>query len=292
MKPSIIFYQFALGVLLLAAFGLFYRWETSQPWRKWITPRVVRLKRHFGLFFVSRWVVYLIFPGLALGFSIAVALSSVPMGMLHQMKWLSWPYQLILGFLAMDLVMYVQHRALHYVPWLWRLHRVHHMDPLLDVTTALRFHPLEAAFTTGSQLLGVALFGIGPLSVIVYQLFLGLFLFFAHMNVKFSRTTDMKLRRFLVTPGMHRIHHSDEPTEHNRNYGFCLSIWDKMMGSYCSHPATGYQKVFMGLATFQDPQYQTFENMLLVPFGVASLKPPHRKKRVTRFSVSPYAPQK
>jgi sterol desaturase/sphingolipid hydroxylase (fatty acid hydroxylase superfamily) len=227
---------------------------------------------------------------LTLGF--ALLLTAKPLGMLYQVHW-PWSIKCILGIFALDLVMYTQHRALHYVPWLWRLHRVHHMDRHLDVTTALRFHPLEALFTTGSQILGVAFFGIDPLAVIIYQLLLGLFLFFAHMNVRLSMKTDLILRTLLVTPHMHRIHHSDEPSEHNRNYGFCLSIWDRLIGSYRGQVAAGYYKVVFGVVGYQDPKYQLFVNMLLVPFNTQALIVHPPKRFITQYAIAPaVAPSK
>lgn len=281
----VIFYQCAAAILLVAGYGIFALWEKKHPWRPVLVPQWLRLKRHVGLFLISRWAIWLLFPAMAFGFAILVRMSPTPMGLMYQVKW-HWIFELILGVFAMDLVMYVQHRTLHYIPWLWRVHRVHHMDTHLDATTALRFHPLEALFTVGSKIIGVAFFGIIPLAVVVYELMLAGFLFFAHMNVRFPQALDNRLRFLFVTPGMHRIHHSDEPFELNRNYGFCFNLWDKIIGSYCWQSASGYQKVVFGVMHYHDPRYQELKNMLLIPFNTRALKPRSHKPLVTQLAIN------
>lgn len=280
MKPIIFYYQIALGAFLALVYAAFYVAEKKHPWRAWREQQWERLKRHVGLFVISRWAIWLVFPSLTLGF--AWLLQDNPMGLLYQTDWPK-SLQIFMGVLALDVVMYVQHRALHFVPWLWRVHRVHHVDTAVDASTGLRFHPLEALFTAGSKILGVGFFGILPLSVIIYEVLLGAALFFAHMNVKIPIESDLELRRFIVTPHMHLIHHSDETNEHNKNYSFCFSFWDRLFGSYKQYSATGNDKVVLGLSAYRDPKFQTFRSLLYLPFNIPSLKIRPRKMPISRM---------
>lgn len=150
---------------------------------------------------------------------------------------LVWPAGLVfvIALVAMDLVIYWQHRFLHAFPLLWRLHRVHHTDRTLDVTSALRFHPLEMLFSLGFKIALVVLLGAAPMAVMVFEVLLSSFALVTHANLALPPWLDRPVRALLVTPNMHRIHHSTHVDEQQRNYGFNLSLWDHLFGSYAAH---------------------------------------------------------
>lgn len=266
-------------VFFLLGLGIFGAWETRKAWRQWWSTRWQRWVKHLSLGVVSQLCIKLVFPIMAVG--VAIVIESKHIGILNQ---ISMPYVLkvMLGVLCMDLAIYWQHRIMHKYALLWRFHRVHHMDREVDVTTGVRFHPLEVMFTLGVKIVAVGFFGVNVLAVIMYEILLNLALLFTHVNVRLKPTIEKRLRRYIVTPGMHRIHHSDTPRETNSNYGFCLSGWDKLFNTYTLSAKTGETKLVIGLEEYRDPKFQTFENMLLVPFNVKHLK--HRYKRPPKLA--------
>jgi sterol desaturase/sphingolipid hydroxylase (fatty acid hydroxylase superfamily) len=189
----------------------------------------------------------------------------------------------ILGIIFMDLVMYFQHRMMHRYPFLWRVHRVHHTDKHIDISTGIRFHPLEEIIIMGMKVLGVAFFGVPALAVFIYEVLLSFAFLYTHLNVRLHLPTEKILRYVIVTPGMHRIHHSDFYKETNSNYGFCFSGWDRLFGSYRKKSLTGERKLLFGLEEYRDEKYQTLENLLLLPFNIKNLKIRARKIRATKF---------
>jgi sterol desaturase/sphingolipid hydroxylase (fatty acid hydroxylase superfamily) len=174
--------------------------------------------------------------------------------------------QIVLAVLLLDLAIYWQHRAFHWWPLAWRFHRMHHSDPFFDVTTGVRFHPVEIV---ASMLIKVALvFAIGApvLAVVLFEVILNGTSLFNHANLKIPPALERSIRAVLVTPDMHRVHHSVAPAEHNSNFGFNLSLWDRLFGSYCAEPAAGHQDMTIGLTAFRDPEQQTLGRLLLQPF--------------------------
>ncbi len=271
-------YWCRLGIFL-TAFVLFAWWETKDKWRPWLIARHQRWLRHFSLSLFSKLCLRLIFPLFTVG--VAVVANEKKMGLMANSMLPYWA-QVILGLMAMDLVMYVQHRFMHKYTWFWLFHKVHHLDNQVDISTGLRFHPIEEMYTTTAKVLGVGIFGIPVLAVFLYEIGLNLALLFAHLNVRLSPKMEKWLRWVIVTPGMHRIHHSDLPTETNSNYSFIFSIWDRLFGSYCPFTQAGERKLVFGLDEYHDPKYQTLENMLLLPFGLRKLKVWPKKRRPTK----------
>ena len=157
------------------------------------------------------------------------------------------------------------------------------MDREIDVTTGLRFHPIEMLFTLTMKIGAVSFFGINPIGVLLYEIWYSSATLFTHLNVKLPDYVEKKWRQLIVTPGMHRVHHSDTPNETNSNYGFCLSIWDRLLGSYRPFPRTGEKDLVIGLEEYRDPKYQTFENMLWAPFNPKHLRLRHKKARPLQF---------
>lgn len=153
----------------------------------------------------------------------------------------------IFSLLLLDLTIYWQHRLFHRLPILWRLHQVHHTDPDIDVTTAVRFHPIEILISMGVKCTAVIFLGVPPAAVILFEIILNGCAMFNHSNLNLRNTWDRRLRYVLVTPDMHRVHHSTEPQEHHSNFGFSLSCWDRYFASYYPQPKAGHQGMRIGL---------------------------------------------
>lgn len=267
--------------IFILAFGLLALWETLDPFRAWYTNRWQRWFNHVSLSYLSFISIKFIFPALAIG--VAIKVQHQHLGVFHQSQ-MPAVLQIGLAVVVMDFIMYLQHRLFHRFSWLWRVHRVHHIDLNVDVSTALRFHPIEEVISMGVKCLSVAFFGIAPIAVFIYEVSLGLALLYAHLNVRLSHSLEKWLRVVLITPGMHRIHHSDYHLETDSNYGFCLSWWDRLFGTYVPYTQSGERKMIMGLESYRDPKYQTLANMLLIPFNIKRLKIWPRKPKKVKFA--------
>lgn len=171
----------------------------------------------------------------------------------------------VLTLLALDLLIYWQHRLLHALPWLWRLHRVHHSDLSIDVTTALRFHPLEILLSMLLKMAAVALLGAPPVAVLAFEILLNATAMFNHANLRLPAYSDRFLRQFIVTPDMHRVHHSWHQDETNSNFGFNLPWWDHLFGSYRAQPRDGHRAMSIGLKAFRDDKDQGLIALLAQP---------------------------
>ncbi len=172
----------------------------------------------------------------------------------------------ILALLIMDLILYLQHILTHRVPWLWKLHRVHHTDIGFDTTTALRFHPLEILFSLIVKVFSIFVFGISVEAIITFEIILNLSALFNHSNFTFPSIVEKWIRVFIVTPGMHRIHHSKYSLETNSNFGFCLSIWDKIFNTYRSSPKDNPETMDIGIETYRKLKDQNIFKLLIQPF--------------------------
>jgi sterol desaturase/sphingolipid hydroxylase (fatty acid hydroxylase superfamily) len=179
---------------------------------------------------------------------------------------LDWPFwiEIAITVLILDVAIWAQHLISHKVPVLWRLHRVHHADVDIDVTTAIRFHPVEIALSMLLKIGLVYLFGAAALSVILFEIILNGMAMFNHANIKLPLGVDAMLRKVVVTPDMHRVHHSVHRDEHDSNYGFNLSIWDRMFGTYVPQPRDGHDGMDIGLA-WQDDRPSRLGWSLLLP---------------------------
>lgn len=176
--------------------------------------------------------------------------------------WLSF----VLSLLLMDLVIYAQHRIMHKIPLLWRIHRVHHTDPDFDVTTALRFHPFEIILSMFVKFFFIALFGVPVVVVIVFEIVLNISAMFNHSNIQIPLRIDRLLRWFIVTPDMHRVHHSVIKDETNSNYGFNIPWWDYIFRTYRPQPSAGHTKMEIGLNEFQGDKVVFLHWLLMQPF--------------------------
>lgn len=187
------------------------------------------------------------------------------------MGWLNAPvaFEIVTAVVLLDLAIYWQHRLFHRIPWLWRLHRVHHCDPGFDVTTGVRFHPLEIALSMGIKLGLILALGPHPAAVLAFELVLSLGALWTHTDVALPARVDRRLRLLLVTPSMHRIHHSVRRQETDSNYGFHLSVWDRLFGSYTARPREPERDMRIGLDAFRRPDDQRLFALLLNPFRAA-----------------------
>jgi sterol desaturase/sphingolipid hydroxylase (fatty acid hydroxylase superfamily) len=187
-------------------------------------------------------------------------------GLLNQVAWPSW-VKIAVSLLVLDLAIWAQHLASHKVPLFWRLHQVHHADRDIDVTTAVRFHPVEIALSMLWKILVVVVpLGAPPLAVFLFEVILNACAMFNHANIALPAWLDGALRLFIVTPDMHRVHHSVKRREHDSNYGFNLSVWDRLFRTYTAQPEAGHQGMTIGLAPYQTELPTRFGWSLSLPF--------------------------
>lgn len=183
-----------------------------------------------------------------------------------------WP-AVVLSFLLLDLVIYAQHVMLHKIPLLWRIHRLHHTDMDFDVTTALRFHPFEIILSIFVKLVFIALLGAPVMAVIIFEIVLNISSMFNHSNIQIPSGVDRLLRYFIVTPDMHRVHHSVEKIETNSNYGFYIPWWDYLFRTYRPQPLLGHTTMKIGLNEFRGNKVVSLHWLLLQPFAAEDKTP-------------------
>lgn len=173
----------------------------------------------------------------------------------------------VISLVLFDLIIYWQHRIFHFVPVLWRLHKVHHSDQHFDVSTGIRFHPLEILASIAIKFAVVFIFGLSAESIIAFEVMLNGLALFNHSNVKIPLSIDRHLRKFIVTPDMHRVHHSQIPSETDSNFGFNISLWDHLFGSYQGQPKLGHEGIEIGLREFNKGRKPLqFFKLLMMPF--------------------------
>jgi len=257
-----------LFIRLGVFFGLFTALaciETLLPRRARAQTRTARWPTNWGISILNPGTLQLVaiaVPALAAG--AALDASTHGWGLFNQIAAPVW-LELVLAILIFDFAIWLQHLITHKVPLLWRLHRVHHADRDMDVTTAIRFHPVEIAL---SMLLKVGLvYALGPsvLAIILFEILLNGTAMFNHANIRLPLSLDRIVRRVLVTPDMHRVHHSVHRHEHDSNYGFSLSIWDRLFGTYIAQPAAGHDEMTVGLQ-WQDDRPARLDWSLALPF--------------------------
>lgn len=231
----------------------------------------LRLRRWFNnlsLITLSSLVVKILLPLSLVNFAILCQKSG--WGLLNQGE-LNHLFPAIssvmLSLFLFDLIIYWQHRVFHQVPWLWRFHQVHHSDNAIDVTTGIRFHPIEILLSVGVKFAAIFLFGFSAVSIILFEILLNVLALFNHSNVRIPPLLDKVIRLFIVTPDMHRVHHSCRSDEHNRNFGFNISVWDRIFGSYQEQPNLGHDDMIIGLNKFASTdQPNRISKLLLMPF--------------------------
>ena len=250
----------------VGVFALMALWELAAPRRALGAAKGARWFANLGLVAIDTLVVRLVFPIAAVGMAeLAVGRGWGLFNVFHAPYWIAFAA----AFIALDFIIYAQHVLFHYVPFLWRLHRVHHADVDLDVTSGLRFHPGEIALSMCIKLGAVALLGPPTAAVVAFEVALNATSMFNHGNVRIPAGIDRALRLALVTPDMHRVHHSVIQTETNSNFGFNLPWWDRICGTYTAQPREGHTGMTIGLAQFRDRASQRLSALLLLPLNKA-----------------------
>lgn len=237
--------SFFCGVLVAMAV-----WETLAPRRPWTVGRMTRSMSNLGLVLLNSVLLRLLAPLGVVG--VAVLAETHGWGLFQNLAVPSW-LSVVAGVVLLDLAVYLQHVMLHAIPLFWRLHMVHHADLDFDVTTGVRFHTLEILLSFGIKGAVVLLLGMPPVSVLIFEVLLNATSMFNHGNVRMPAWLDRVLRCFVVTPEMHRVHHSVIVQETNSNFGFNLPWWDFMLGTYRAQPAEGHTGMTIGLSQFRDP---------------------------------------
>jgi sterol desaturase/sphingolipid hydroxylase (fatty acid hydroxylase superfamily) len=234
------------------------------PRRVLTVSRAVRWANNLGLVFLNSFILRLIFPAAAVG--MAAFASENGWGILNYHD-VSPAVAVIASVVAMDFIIYLQHVLVHAVPMLWRLHRVHHADLDFDVTTGARFHTLEIILSMLIKFATIAVLGPPIVAVVIFEVVLNAAAMFNHSNVRLPPGLDRVLRWIVVTPDMHRVHHSVEDDEANSNFGFNLPWWDRLFGTYRDQPRAGHQNMIIGIHTYRDPRLVSWlHGMLWLPF--------------------------
>jgi len=250
---------FFFGTFILIAL-----WEIVAPKRALTVSKAVRWLNNLGIVVLNTIILRLLFPAAAVG--VAAFAASQGWGLLNYYE-LPFIVSIVLSVIAMDLIIYLQHVLVHAVPSLWRLHRVHHADLDYDVTTGARFHPIEIILSMLIKFATIVVLGPPVVAVVIFEVILNAMAMFNHGNINLPKGLDRVLRWLVVTPDMHRVHHSVEDNEANSNYGFNLSIWDRLFGTYIDQPRAGHQGMTIGIHKYRDPkQVDQLPGMLLLPF--------------------------
>lgn len=252
-------FRLLLFVPLLALLAI-----VERLWPRHAAPpcRSHRWPANLGLGLIDALCLRLLLPWLAVDAALWAQAEHV--GVLHLLAIPAW-LAAVIAFVMLDLVIYTQHRLMHRFDLLWRLHRMHHTDIALDVSSGVRFHPLEILLSMGIKIAVVLLLGAGPAVVAVFEIVLSSFSLLAHANLRLPPRLDAWLRWVFVTPDMHRIHHSVLRAEHDSNYGFNITWWDRLFGSYTPHPGQPQETMLLGLEVFRDAEAQRLRNLLLQP---------------------------
>ena len=250
----------------LAAFGGVFAamalWEFIVPRRKQAIGRGWRWPNNLGVVVVDTVLVRILFPTTAVG--LALLAEARGFGLFNVIPLPAWG-AVLASVVILDLAIYLQHVLFHAVPALWRLHRMHHADLEFDVTTGLRFHPIEILLSMVIKFTVVAALGAPAAAVLIFEVLLNGTSMFNHSNVRILLGFDRILRWLVVTPDMHRVHHSIVPRETNSNFGFSLPWWDRLFGTYRAQPAAGHEAMTIGIEQFRDPRELGLDRMLLQP---------------------------
>jgi sterol desaturase/sphingolipid hydroxylase (fatty acid hydroxylase superfamily) len=238
-------------------------WEVWQPRRSPSAGRRIRWPGNLGILLVDIVVVRILVPTAAVGAALFAA--GHGFGLLRFAE-LRLSVASLLGFLALDLAIYAQHIIFHKVPLLWRLHRMHHADLDVDVTTGLRFHPIEILISLAIKIAVVLALGIPAVAVLAFEVVLNAASMFNHANVALPVWLDRALRLVLVTPDMHRVHHSAVRRETDSNFGFSVSWWDRLFRTYRAQPEAGHTGMTIGLPNFRKPRELRLDRLLTQPF--------------------------
>ena len=267
MTASEFIAQHELGVRMgffIGVFMLIAVWESQAPRRSLTASKVVRWTNNLSLVILNTLILRLLFPAAAIG--VAIFATTRGWGVFNVFQ-VPLPVAVVLSVVALDFIIYLQHRLLHAVPSLWRVHRVHHADPDYDVTTGSRFHPIEIILSLLIKFAAIVILGAPPLAVVIFEVILNAMSMFNHGNIRLPLGADRVLRLLVVTPDMHRVHHSVDSRESNSNFGFCLSIWDRVFRTFIDQPREGHQGMTIGINSYREPRLVSWlPGILALPF--------------------------
>ena len=263
MRDALFTYEplIRLGVFA-GVFVLMAAWEVLTPRRPQTVARNWRWPNNLGVLAVDVLLVRVGLPVTTV--SLALVAEAHGVGFFNMITLPAWA-SIIVSVILLDLAIYLQHVLFHAVPALWRLHRMHHADLEVDVTTGLRFHPVEILLSTGIKLAVIAAVGAPAAAVLIFEVLLNITSIFNHSNIRIPADIDRALRWFVVTPDMHRVHHSVVRRETNSNFGFNLPWWDRLLGTYRAQPAAGHAAMTIGIEQFRDPRELGLDRMLVQP---------------------------
>jgi sterol desaturase/sphingolipid hydroxylase (fatty acid hydroxylase superfamily) len=247
----------------LCVFVLMALWEWMANRREQKISKKIRWSNNLALALINALMIRVLFPGAALWASYLAFRHHL--GLFNNVE-VPFTFAIIFTIIFLDWVIYYQHRAFHAYPFLWKIHRMHHTDLEVDVTTGVRFHPLEMLISMLVKSMGIILLGAPTAAVFLFEITLNIASMFSHSNIHVPERLDKLLRFFIVTPDMHRIHHSANPPETNSNFGFNLSWWDRLLGTYRDQPEKGQEKMKLGLDIFDEPEDLMMDQLLLQPF--------------------------
>ena len=262
--------RFTIFAVVFLAMALI---ELAWPKRKLVASKGRRWLTNVGISVIAsvvlRAMAALAVPVAAIASAFYAQANGI--GLLNNVAWPEW-VKVAVALVVLDLAIWAQHLASHKIPILWRLHRVHHADRDIDVTTAVRFHPVEIALSMVWKIVVVVPLGASPIAVFLFEVILNACAMFNHANIALPLWLDRVLRFFIVTPDMHRVHHSVLGREHNSNYGFNLSLWDRLFRTYTPQPEGGHQGMTIGLTPYQSEDPTRFGWSLLLPFRRAGFR--------------------
>jgi len=263
MSEAIIFHESAIRLAcFFSVFVVIALWEILLPRRVRTVSRWVRWPNNLTVVVLNTLLVRIVFPTAVVG--MALVADGQNWGLLNQLTLPNW-VAIVLAVLILDFAIYLQHVLFHAVPLLWRLHRMHHADLDVDVTTGARFHPVEILLSMVIKLVVIVAFGPSSIAVFIFEVLLNATAMFNHGNVSLPPTLDRIVRWFVVTPDMHRVHHSIVPRETNSNFGFNLPWWDRLFRTYRAQPAAGHDGMTIGIEQFRDLSDLRVDRMLLQP---------------------------
>ena len=271
-----------IGVFLVML-AIMAIWEILAPRRELSVSKVKRWSNNLALLLINSVLVRVLFPAAAVGFAVFAQTHSL--GLLRIWE-IPQALAIVIAVVLLDLAIYLQHLVFHALPLLWRLHRVHHADLDFDVTTGTRFHPVEIMLSMALKFIAIVTLGPPVLAVLIFETLLNVTAMFNHSNIRLPQKLDRVLRAVLVTPDMHRVHHSTNRAETNSNFGFCFSSWDRLLGTYTHAPALGHIAMTVGIPEIRDPKIVVeLKGLLTIPFQITSrqvFSSPHDVAELTK----------
>ena len=254
----------------LTVFAAMVIWEWLSPKRRQHIPKLFRWSNNLAMLAIDAHCIRLVFPMVAFGAAIYAQHHTIG---LFNLVSLPAIITFVISVLLLDLAIYLQHVMFHKVPLLWRLHRMHHADLEFDLTTGVRFHPLEIMLSMAIKIGLVLMLGVPAVAILFFEILLNATALFNHSNVHLQGKLDRLLRLAIVTPDMHRVHHSIVPRETNSNYGFNVPWWDRLFGTYRDQPEAGHQGMIIGIEQFRSPRDLRLDQMLIQPIKTPQNKP-------------------